>query len=117
MSDEIRLEGLGLAPGVLETIVTLAAQEVEGVAHVGSPGLAGLVNKSGARGTAARPIEITVDDQGAIHVAVHIEILYGSPLRKVARAVQQAVGDAVLSQVGTSVKAVDVFVDGIEFGS
>ena len=31
MSEEIRLDGLGVAPGVLDTIVTVAVEGVEGV--------------------------------------------------------------------------------------
>ena len=36
MSDEIRKEGLGVAPGVLDTIVQIAATEVEGVGRLTS---------------------------------------------------------------------------------
>ena len=32
MSEELYVDGLGLAPGVMETIVAIAAKEVEGVA-------------------------------------------------------------------------------------
>ncbi len=110
MSDEIRLEGLGVAPGVLETIVTLAAGSVEGVAHVGTPGLAGVVKKKGA----AKSVEFDMGEDG-MSVAVHVHAEYGRPLRAVARAVQEAVADALESQVGNDVASVDVFVDGIVF--
>ncbi|MDZ4178291.1 MAG: Asp23/Gls24 family envelope stress response protein [Coriobacteriia bacterium] len=116
MSDEIKLQGLGVAPGVLETIVTLAAESVEGVARVGVPGLVGLVRKGGGKG-ASRSAEVSVDDGGDVSVVLHVDIVYGHALRTVAGAVQDAVADALASQVGLSVDAVDVFVDGIEFGS
>lgn len=116
MSEEIKLEGLGVAQSVLETIVTLAAEGVEGVAHVGIPGLAGLVRKSSGKG-ANRPVEVTVEDGGEVKVVVRIQIVYGHPLRTVAGAVQDAVADALVSQVGVPVESVDVFVDGIDFGS
>lgn len=32
MSEELYIDGLGLAPGVMETIVSLAAKDIEGVA-------------------------------------------------------------------------------------
>ncbi|MDZ4063095.1 MAG: Asp23/Gls24 family envelope stress response protein [Coriobacteriia bacterium] len=116
MSEEIRLDGLGLAPGVLETIVTLAAKGVEGVACVCGQGLAGLaqkaVGKSGGR--TPKPVDIQVED-GSVSVALHVEFDYGKPLRAVAVAVQEAVADAVRSQVGVPVRAVNVFVDGIVF--
>ncbi|MDO9556784.1 MAG: Asp23/Gls24 family envelope stress response protein [Coriobacteriia bacterium] len=111
MSDEIRLEGLGVAPGVLETIAALATQSVDGVAHIPGPqGLAGLVPKSGARG-----VTVSVIEDGSLHVVLHLTVCYGTPLRDVATAVQRAVGDALLTQTGQQVSAVDVFIDDIQF--
>lgn len=114
MSDEIRLEGLGVAPGVVDTIVTLAAECVEGVATVGAPGLAGLVQKGVAKGT-ARAVDVTVAEDGSVSVVVHVQVVYGQHLREVAHAVQESVADAIKSQVGVDVNSVDVFVDGIVF--
>lgn len=114
MSDEIRLEGLGVAPGVLDTIVTVAAEEVEGVAAVGASGLAGLVQK-GSRKGAARAVDVCSGEDGTITATIHLQILYGHKLKDVAKAVQIAVADAVTSQVGATVAAVDIYVDGIVF--
>ena len=114
MSDEIRLEGLGVAPGVLDTIVTVAAEGVEGVAAVGASGLAGLVQK-GARKGAARAVDVCSGEDGAITATIHLQVLYGHKLKDVAKAVQAAVADAVTSQVGATVAAVDIYVDGIVF--
>ena len=114
MSDEIRLEGLGVAPVVLDTIVTLATEGVEGVASVGAPGLAGLVQK-GARKGSSRAVDVCVAEDGSLTVTVHIQIVYGSKLKAVANAVQVSVADAITSQVGVAVEAVDVYVDGIVF--
>lgn len=114
MSDELRLEGLGVAPGVLDTIVTVAAEGIEGVAAVGAPGLAGLVQK-GARKGASRAVDVAVDDEGGITATIHLQVLYGHRIRDVAKNVQAAVADAVASQVGVNVKAVDIYVDGIVF--
>ena len=38
---ELNVEGMALAPGVVETIVSIAVSEVEGVACVGSAGAQG----------------------------------------------------------------------------
>lgn len=114
MSDEIRLEGLGVAPGVLDTIVTLAAECVEGVAAVGASGFAGLVQK-GTRKGAARPVDVVTAEDGSLIASVHVQVIYGSRLQEVARAVQSAVADALSSQVGVEVGAVDVYVDGLVF--
>lgn len=111
MSDEIRLEGLGVAPGVLETIAALATQSVEGVVCIpGTQGLAGLVPKSGTRG-----VVVSIGDDATLHVVLHLTVRYGTPLRDVATSVQRAVGDALLTQTGQKVSAVDVFIDGIQF--
>lgn len=114
MSDEIKLEGLGVAPGVLDTIVTVATEGVDGVAAVGAPGLAGLVQKSTRKGP-ARAVDVCVDDEGGLTVTIHVQVVYGHKLKEVANAIQMAVADAVASQVGVDVAAVDVFVDGIVF--
>lgn len=110
MSDEIMLEGLGVAPGVLETIVSLAAEQVEGVASVAGKGVAGLVQKGSQRG-----VVVCLGDDGALAAQVHIAVHYGRPLREVATAVQRAVADALLSQTGHTVTSIDVFIDGIVF--
>lgn len=115
MSDEIRLEGLGVAPGVLDTIVTVAVESVDGVAAVGAPGIAGLVQK-GVRKGASRAIDVTVDDSSAVSVSVHLQVEYGRKLREVAGNVQTSVADALSSQVGVEVASVDVYVDGLVFG-
>ncbi|MDZ4169124.1 MAG: Asp23/Gls24 family envelope stress response protein [Coriobacteriia bacterium] len=114
MSDEIRLEGLGVAPGVLDTIVIVATEGVDGVASVGAPGIAGLVQK-GARKGSSRAVDVTVGEDNALTVTVHIQITYGEHLRVVAAGVQQAVAEALASQVGVPVEAVDVYVDGLVF--
>jgi uncharacterized alkaline shock family protein YloU len=114
MSDEIRLEGLGIAPSVLDTIVTVAAESVEGVAAVGAPGLAGLVQRGARKGT-ARAVDVVVDDESALSASVHIQVAYGSKIRAVAECVQANVADALSSQVGVAVASVDVYVDGLVF--
>jgi len=114
MSEEIKLEGLGVAPGVLDTIVTIAAESVEGVAAVGAPGIAGLVQKGARKGT-SRAVDVTVDEQGAVTASIHIQVAYGLKLREVGAAVQNAVTEAISSQVGVEVAAVDVYIDALVF--
>jgi len=112
MSEEIRLEDIGVAPGVLETIATVAVNSVEGVADIscGQGGLAGLVQKGQTRG-----ICVELDDNGAIVVSVHVSAKYGRPLREMATEVQGAVTDALLTHTGQAVASVDVFVDSVVF--
>jgi uncharacterized alkaline shock family protein YloU len=110
MTDELRLQGIGVAPGVLETIVALAAEGVEGVAPVPG-GLAGLVHKTGSK----RGITVTVDEAGAMSASLHLTLKYGEPLHETAKKVQQAVAEALSSQTGQPVVAVDVYVDAVAF--
>jgi uncharacterized alkaline shock family protein YloU len=110
MSEEIRLEGLGIAPGVLDTIVQQAAQTVDGVVAIdGGRGVAGLVGKTGG-------VEVDVSEDGILSVAIHTTLAYGEPLQGVAQEVQTAVAEALESMVGRAVGSVDVYVDGVSFG-
>lgn len=113
MSDEVKMDGVGVSPSVLDTIVTLAAQEVEGVACVGHTGIAGMVQKGSKK--VPGPVVVTVGEDGAVSVTVHLQVVYGNRLRDVAESVQTAVGEALSSQVGVDVGTVDVYIDGLVF--
>ena len=114
MSEELRVDGLSIAPGVLETIVTMAAKKVEGVASVcGSQGFAQLAHKAVSKQN-TRCVNVTSED-GTLSVSLHIDVEYGAQLRAVGEAVQLSVADALKSQLGTDVDKVDVFIDGIVF--
>lgn len=112
MSEEITLDGIGVAPGVLETIAQVAAESVDGVAGIPgtSSGLAGLVQKGAARGVC-----VQVNDDNTLVAAIRINATYGRPLREVASDVQRAVTDALLTHTGQTIASVDVFVDGVLF--
>lgn len=111
MTDEIRVEGLGLKPGVLDRIVMLAAAQVEGVASVCGQGMAGLVQK----GAPAKGLEVAVSEDGRVSIDIHIEAEYGRPLHAIASALQEAIADAIKSQIGAPIESVDVFIDGVAF--
>jgi uncharacterized alkaline shock family protein YloU len=110
MGEEILLEGLGVAPSVLETIATLAAEGVDGVEAVSTRPVAGLVGKPSSRG-----VSVEADADGALAVDVHITVRYGKPLRHVAEDVKSAIADAMRAQTGQEVGSVDVFIDSIVF--
>lgn len=111
MSEEITLDGIGVAPGVLETIALVAAEGVDGVAGIpGAAGIAGLVQKGNARGVC-----VQVNEDDTLVAAVRISAVYGRPLREIAGDVQRAVTDALLTHTGQKVASVDVFVDGVVF--
>lgn len=110
---KVNVEGMALAEGVLETIISIAVAEVEGVASLagGSGSFRSvLAGKQGFQG-----VEVTVDDEESLHVAVHVDAYYGSVLPDVAAKVREAVVDAVAVQVGAPVASVDVYIDGVQF--
>ncbi len=114
MSEELYVDGLGLAPGVMETIIAIAARDVEGVASVGSSSFTGIRSRIAGK-PVAQGIDVSMNDAAGIDVAVHIDVYYGQSIPQVAAAVRQAVVDAVTIQVGFAVSSVDVYVDGICF--
>lgn len=114
MSD-LNVEGMALADGVLETIISIAVQEVEGVARVGGASATGGLFSSRKAKPATRGIEVSTDENDDIAVSVRIEVVFGQVLPEVAQAVRTAVANAVLTQVGAHVSSVDVYIDGIRF--
>ena len=113
MSSELHVEGLGLAPGVMETIISLAAKEVEGVSNVGSSSLQSL--RSRFTGEKKQAVDVAMNDDDGIVVAVHLNVFYGFVIPEVADKVRVAVAHAISTQIGFDVASVDVFVDGVDF--
>lgn len=108
MATELSLDGLDIAPGVVETMVELAAGSVEGVACVNSSALSKISK-------AAKNTDVSVDEDGNFVVSLHITANFGRPLRQLGAAVQDAISDAMLSQTGRPASKVDVFIDAIQF--
>jgi uncharacterized alkaline shock family protein YloU len=108
-------EGLTIAPGVVETIISLAVSQIDGVAQVGAPSLSNSFISALNRKHPAQGILIMADDDGQITVAVHAQIFYGYRLYEVAEKIRFAVADTLAGQVGIEAAAVDVYVDGIQF--
>lgn len=113
MSD-LNLDGMALAPGVIETIISIATHEVEGVASVGGSTPGGIRSMFNSK-PSTQGIEVDVDDEGKICVSIRIEVYYGYVLPDVAAAIRQSVIEATTSQVGIPVDRVDIYIDGIQF--
>ena len=111
---DLRLEGMALADGVVETIVGIAMGTVEGATLAG--GAAGLLAALGNMG-AAQPIEVKANENNTLSIDVHVDAVYGTVLPELATRIRQTVSDAVLTQVGVEVANVDVYIDGIHFVS
>lgn len=111
---DLNVKGMALASGVVETIVTIAAKEVEGVASVGSFSVGGLKAVFSSKANISG-VDVKVGDDDTLHVSVRIVVYAGYVLPEVAANIRQAIADAVMGQAGISVASVDVYIDGIQF--
>ena len=114
MSD-LNIEGMTIAPGVVETIISLAARDVEGVASIGPATTSGLMDLIGGGRPSTQRIEVTTDENDELHVSIRMDVKSGNVLPDLAANVRRAVVDAVATQVGVKVAAVDIYIDGIQF--
>ena len=113
---DLNIDGMAIAPGVVETIISLAARDVDGVASVGDPTASGLRSLIGSK-PSTQGIEIETGEDDELLVTLRLFVKSGQVLPDVAANVRQAVADAVNTQVGAKVGAVDIFIDGIQFGN
>ena len=114
MSD-LNIEGMTIAPGVVETIISLAARDVEGVASIGPATTSGLMDLIGGGRPSTQGIEGTTDENDELHVSIRMDVKSGNVLPDLAANVRRAVVDAIATQVGVKVAAVDIYIDGIQF--
>ena len=111
---DLSIEGMNIAPGVVETIVSMAASEVDGVAGIGDPATNGFLSFIAGK-PSTQGIEVDVDENNDLHVSVRLHVKSGHVLPDVAAAVRQSIADAVNTQVGAKVGSVDIYIDGIQF--
>ncbi len=109
---ELNVPGMSLAPGVVEKIVSIAANEVEGVAALGEQTTGDMRSMLNTKAT--QGVEIAVDENNELHITLRVEMYFGYVLPDVANALRNAVADAISSQVGMQVASVDVYVDGLQ---
>lgn len=108
----LNFDGMAIADGVIETIVSLAVKDVEGVAALSSAPSGGILP---SRKPKAAGVEVMPNEDGSIAVAIRVEVLHGYSLPAVADSIRQAVADAALAQIGVPTSSVDVYIDGIQF--
>lgn len=111
---DLNIAGMNIAPGVMETIVSLAACDVDGVVSVGDPTASGIRALIGGK-PSTQGVEIDVDENNNLHASIRLFTKSGYILPDVAAAVRQSVADAVYNQVGAKVASVDIYIDGILF--
>lgn len=111
---DLNVGNMAIAPGVLETIISIAAKDVEGIAAIGAPNAGGLRSMLSSR-PSTQGIEVNTTDDGTLNITIRITVYYGYVLPDVAAALRSAIADAVSGQIGASVNSIDVYIDGIQF--
>ncbi len=116
MDSELVISGIGVSKSVVSTIVSLAAERVEGVASVGENAIAsGLISVFTSKPVSNDPaVESEVVD-GKLVVTVRLSVFYGYPFKKLATDVREGVAAAVLGQMGVEIGAVNVCIDNLVF--
>lgn len=117
MDEELKFAGVIVAPEVVETIVKLSAEKVEGVASVGALNdVSNVFSLFSARKPAPAQPAVTVKvEDDALRIGLRLTVLFGYPFLTLAEEVRKAVAAGVASQVGAKVSAVDVYIDALVF--
>lgn len=117
MDEELKIAGLIVAPEVVETIVKLSAEKVEGVASVGALNdVTNVFSLFSAKKPAPAQPAVAVKVEGeALCIDLRLTVLFGYPFLTLADEVRKAVATGVASQVGAKVAKVDVYIDALVF--
>ena len=89
-------------------------QELSLIHIFGPSTTSGLRSVFGSKPT-TQGIEITVGEDDKLQISIRVDVYYGFVLPDLAASIRQAISDAVTSQVGIPVGAVDVYIDGLQF--
>ena len=111
---QLNFEGMAIADGVVETIISMAAEDVEGVVGVVAVPATRLLPGLGKK-PAAKGVEVVTNEDGSLAVSVRVNVKYGFALPEIAKNVREAIANAALTQIGMTVSSVDVFIDAIQF--
>lgn len=113
---ELFISGIGISRSVISTLVSAAAEKVEGVARVGGNDIASSLVSVFTQRTVApeAAVESLVEDD-KLRVTVHLAVFYGYPFTQLAASVREAVAAAVREQIGVEVAGVDVCIDSLVF--
>lgn len=112
---DITISGMVLSSVAIETIVSLAVKNVEGVV-----GLSGVDQSAGpiARlfsSASKEAVDVDVSEDEKLIISVRLEAEYGYVLPELADKVRAAVADAIEVQINAPVERIDVYVDAVRF--
>ncbi len=106
---------LGIAPGVVETMVAKAVSDVPGVAGVGGPKVQRkrfdsiLTRNEGIAG-----VEIAAYGDDLV-LDIRIQIYYGYKLQDIVDGIRSNVADALSTQAGIRIDAINIYVSALQF--
>jgi len=95
------------------TIVRMAADRIEGIAHAPLSMASGFTEKLGKKNP-AKGVKVELAEQD-VQIALYIYVDYGVKIPKLAMELQKEVRQAVEMMTGLSVKEVNIYVQGISF--
>ena len=101
-----------ISEDVISTIAIHAIEEVEGVVGLSSKPGADIVELIGKKNW-GKGLKITIDEEDALTIDCNITVAYGQSVVSVAKAVQDAVTNALESMAGMTIASVNVNVCGI----
>jgi|GEM_PF-650819 len=112
MPNRLEFDGMSVTPNVLETIVRIASERVDGVCIVGGtpPTGAAAVFK-----TKLPSVEVATCEDDSLDIVVHITARYGVNLPELGESVQKAILDALSSQLGIQEASIDVYIEALQF--
>lgn len=110
MPETVTTNTMTIAPGVVDRVIQLAAEDVEGVASVSSYVSGGIVAQliSRCKGEA---ISTSIDQDGTLHVKIHVMVYYGYSIPELAEQIRQSIADALLLQTGIEVGQIDIKIE------
>lgn len=110
---ETTQNGTDISPEVLDTIVSLALNDVKGIESVGSTSTGFLAIFGSKQDNQGVNVEQVGDN--SVNVSIVLTVQDGYPLKEIADSARAAIVDAILAQTGYIVNRVDIHVDGIVF--
>lgn len=102
-----------IAPGVLITIIRLAALQVEGVQHMAQvpSSMEKLFSKGRDQG-----VQISIEEDGHVNADIHVVLFGKANLRETAKKIQEATSVAISKMIGMEVGAINIHIEDVVYG-
>ena len=99
---------------VVAGIVRLATKDVPGVVNVGGGGVVEGITEFFSKKESERGVTVTEAKGGGYEIEVRVTLKFGIDLAKTGVAIQEAVGEQILSMTGNPASKIDVVIDDIK---